>query len=187
MTLTKAKPGATQLNENSLKELALRYVGTYAATRAKLRAYLERKVGERGWNGSEEPDLTLIIDRFAELGYVDDAAYAVSKSRSMSARGYGKRRLRDKLRSDGVDGDDRIEADAHADDVAVETALRFAKRRRIGPFAAFDGDLRQREKWIAAMVRAGHEFALARAIAMLPPGSEIDFDGLRKHIRGLDH
>ena len=187
MTLTKAKPAAAQLNESSLRELALRYVGTYATTRAKLRAYLNRKLTERGWSGPNEPDLERLVEKFAELGYVDDAAYAINKARSLSARGYGKRRLADALRSDGVDERDSVAAGAHADDVAVATALRFAKRRRIGPFAALLGDPRQREKWIAAMVRAGHSFSIARAIAVLPPAGEIDLDGLCEHIRSFDH
>lgn len=187
MALTKGKPAAAQLNESSLKELALRYVGAYSTTRAKLRSYLERKLVERGWSGTQDPDLERLVDRFAELGYVDDAAYAMSKSRALSARGYGKRRLREKLRIDGVEEQDSVAADAHADDVALETALRFAKRRRLGPFAAPGSDPHQREKWIAAMVRAGHEFSIAREIAMLAPGVEIDLESLRDRCRGFHH
>ena len=40
-----------------------------------------------------EPDLDVLADRFAEHGYVDDAAYALAKSRSLTGRGYGKRRV----------------------------------------------------------------------------------------------
>ena len=36
----------------------------------------------------------------------------------------------------------------------------------------------QRQKAIAAMVRAGHGFGLARAIVSLPPGALIDLDDL---------
>ena len=43
--------------------------------------------------GEREPDLEAIAEQFAELGYIDDAAYALSKSRALSSRGYGKRRL----------------------------------------------------------------------------------------------
>jgi len=41
----------------------------------------------------------------------------------------------------------------------------------------------QREKWIAALVRAGHGFALANAIARLLPGQEIDLDQLRERFQ----
>lgn len=166
------------LNAERLQELALRYVGKYATTRARLRAYLSRKVRERGWEGAREPNFEAIASRFGELGYVDDAAYALSKSRALTARGYGKRRLADKLRIDGVGEEDGAPAIAHADAEAASAAVRFAERRRLGPFAAAAADPHQREKWIAAMVRAGHGFGLARAIAELPRGAEVDIEAL---------
>jgi len=163
-----------------LQELALRYVGKYATSRAKLGAYLTRKIRERGWNGERDPDVAEIANRFAELGYVDDAAFALGQARSLTARGYGKRQVSDRLRQAGIEEDDRAEADRHADTQAADAALRFAKKRRIGPFAAERADIRQREKWIAAMVRGGHGFAIARAISAAGPGSELDIDQLRE-------
>lgn len=176
----KARRAPPPLNQAALQELALRYVGRYATTRSKLRSYLARKLRERGWEGNRDPDLEGLADRFTDLGYIDDAAYALSQSRSLSTRGYGKRRVSQKLRIAGVEDEDRVDAYAHADGAAVEAALRFAERRRLGPFAASEADPRQREKWIAAMVRAGHAFGLAREIARLSPGSEIDVDTLQE-------
>ena len=169
------------LNGERLQELALRYVGRFATTRAKLRAYLARKLRERGWDDAREPEVDALTTRFAELGYIDDAAYALSKAQALSGRGYGKRRLADKLRVDGVGEADGAAAIAHADSEAADAALRFAERRRLGPYAAAAADPRLREKWIAAMVRAGHSFALARAIAVLPPGGDVDPEALTEH------
>jgi len=174
------------LDAERLRELALRYVGKYATTRAKLRQYLARKMRERGWQGGDAPDLERLADRFAELGLVDDAAFALAKSRSLSARGYGKRRLVDELRRAGVGEADGADAAAHAEQEAVEAALRLARRRRIGPFAPQAADPRQREKWIAAMIRAGHGFGLAKAISSLHPGQEFDLDQLRESFRLID-
>ena len=171
------------LDQEHLRELALRYVGKYATTRAKLRQYLARKLRERGWADGPPPDLEALADRFAELGLINDAAYALAKSRSLSARGYGRRRLVDQLRRAGVDAADGADASAHAEDEAVDAALRLAQRRRIGPFATEPADPRQREKWIAAMVRAGHGFTLANTIARLQPGQEIDLDQLRERFQ----
>ena len=98
------------LDQSKLQELALRYVERFATTRAKLREYLARKLRERGWKGEREPDLGAISERFAELGYIDDAAYALGKARSLAGRGYGKRRLVDKLRVAGVEEQDGEEA-----------------------------------------------------------------------------
>ena len=75
--------------------------------------------------------------------------------------------------------DDGARAREHADAEAVAAALRFAKRRRIGPFAAQAlRDPKEREKALGAMVRAGHGFGLARAILALAPGADIDSEQL---------
>jgi regulatory protein len=174
MALSPLRRSPTPLTQSALQELALRYVGKYATTRAKLRAYLARKVRERGWDGAGEPDLEALASRFADLGYIDDASYAMAKSRALSARGYGKRRLAQKLHQAGVSDDDSRRAFDAAEEAAVEAALRFARRRRFGPFAAYAADRQEREKWIASMVRAGHGFGLARAIASLAPGAEVN-------------
>jgi regulatory protein len=162
-----------------LGELALRYAGRFATTRAKLRAYLKRKIRERGWAGERPAELEAIANRFAELGYVDDRGYALAKSRALTGRGYGKRRVVDALRVAGVDESDSEAARDHADAGAVAAALRFAERRRIGPYATtFVSDPKEKEKAFAAMVRAGHGFGLARAILNLAAGTEVDADEL---------
>ena len=117
-----------------------------------------------------------------ELGYVDDTAYALARSQALLSRGYGKHRLSQVLRADGIVEQDSADALSHADEEAVDSALRFAKRRRIGPFAAAKLDPREREKAIAAMIRAGHSFGIARAIAALEPGAAVDLDALRDQI-----
>jgi len=179
MTRSGSRKALPPLDESRLNELALRYVGRFSTTRAKLRSYLARKIRERGWNGAREPDLSAIADRFAEQGYIDDAAYALAKSEALSGRGYGKRRVLQDLRAAGVEEDDRAPAREHAEAEAVSAALRFAKRRRIGPFAAEAlRDPREREKALAAMIRAGHSFGLARAIIGFAPGADVDIDQL---------
>jgi regulatory protein len=172
------------LNEKKLQELALAYVGRFATTRAKLRAYLARKVRERGWSGEKEPDPAALADRFAALGYIDDAAYALSKAEALTARGYGERRVAEKLRTAGIEESDGRAAKRHAQAEAVAAALRFAERRRLGPFAReIVADRKEREKAIAAMIRAGHAFGLARAIVGMEPGAAIDTEELAERSR----
>jgi regulatory protein len=163
------------LDEKGLTDLALRYVGRFATTRAKLRSYLDRKVRERGWRGAGTPDAAAIAERFASQGYVDDAGYALAKSRALTARGFGARRVGQVLKIAGIEEADGEAACSHADAEAVSAALRFAERRRFGPFAErAPDDPKEREKALAAMVRAGHGFGLARAILSLPPGARVD-------------
>ncbi|MGI8611479.1 MAG: regulatory protein RecX [Sphingomicrobium sp.] len=162
------------LTPEKLHELALAYVGRFATTRAKLRTYLGRKVRERGWDDGPAPDIASIVERFAAQGYVDDAAYALSKSRSLTGRGYGVRRVEQSLRTAGVEEADAAPARDHAKADCVEAALRFAERRRLGPFASEPADRKGRERALATMIRAGHGFGLARAIVDLPPGADIN-------------
>jgi regulatory protein len=173
------------LDAGRLDELALSYVGRFATTRAKLRAYLSRKLRERGWEGAQPPDLDSIAERCARLGYIDDGAFALARSRSLSARGYGPRRVEQSLRAAGVKEEDGQAARSHAGEQAVEAALRFAERRRLGPYAEAPAEGPARERALAAMVRAGHGFPLAKAIVGLAPGREPDRDELR-HLIGLD-
>ncbi len=166
------------LNSAKLDEMALNYVGRFATSRAKLITYLRRKLRERGWGGVEEPDLDGLADRLVRLGYVDDRAYAVAKARSLTWRGYGERRVRQALAQAGIAEEESSDARELAKGEAVEAALRFARRRSIGPFATALPDPRGRERALAAMVRAGHGFALSRAIIDLNPGEKPDIEVL---------
>ena len=180
----KARRSLAPLDGQSLHQLALRYVGRFATTRAKLRLYLRRKLRERGWNGAGEPDLEALAERFAVLGYVDDAGYAMVKSRSLTGRGFGKRRVVQALHIAGIAEEDGEAARGHAEAETVTAALRFAERRRIGPFAtAPASDPKARQKALAAMTRAGHGFGLARAIVELRPGAPIDHEALTERFR----
>ena len=168
------------LNAERLHELALFYVGKFATTRSKLSAYLNRKLRERGWEEDAAPDVDRLVERLAGSGLVDDALYALSKSRSLSERGYGAARVRQSLRAAGVDEEDGAAAHELAADEAASAALRFARRRRIGPFADAVPDRAGRERALAAMVRAGHGFDLAKAVVDAQPGSDPDLEELKE-------
>ena len=158
------------LDEEALKEVALRYVGRFATSRARLLAYLLRKLKERGWDGDGPPAPERLVERFVELRYIDDSGYAVMKSASLARRGYGARRVDESLRAAGIASADRAAADAQTASKSWASADRFARRKRIGPFAAAQPDPKQREKWIAAFLRAGHSYEIARRWTNAKPG-----------------
>ena len=166
------------LSAAKLDELALFYVSRFATSRSKLLSYLKRKLRERGWAGEEDPDLAALADKLVRLGYVDDRAFALSKARSLTSRGYGERRVGQALTAAGIGEDDTGDARLLARSEAVDAALRFARRRSIGPFAAVAPDPASRERALAAMVRAGHRFGLSKAILDLAPGEDADMDSL---------
>jgi regulatory protein len=158
------------LDSAALERLALGYAGRFATSRAKLADYLRRKLGERGWDGEGDPPVARIVERFVELGYVDDRALAEAKGRALGARGYGERRLAAALGGLGIAEADAKEARDHAGETAWATALRFAERKRIGPFAAQRGDDKARHRAFGAMIRAGHSIDHARRIVSAMPG-----------------
>src|SRR5690349_10865057 len=177
---SKAARPRKPLNGERLHELALYYVGRFATTRAKLSAYLNRKLRERGWEDDAPPDVDGLVERLAASGMVDDALYALSKSRSLSERGYGAGRVRQSLRAAGVGEEEGAAARELAANEAAEAALRFAKRRRIGPFCNVKQDRQGRERALAAMIRAGHGFEIARTLVDCEPGEIPDVDELRE-------
>ncbi len=158
------------LDAEALEQAALFYAGRYATTRARLAAYLVRKVRERGWSEAGPPQIEALVERMAALGYVDDRAFANAKAGALTRRGYGLRRVGQALRAAGIGEEDGAEAREAARESAWDAALRYAERRKIGPFAAVEADRPARDKAFAAMLRAGHPADLARRIVTARPG-----------------
>lgn len=148
------------LDSSSLHALAIRYVGRFATSRAKLADYLKRKIAERGWIDDSQPPIAAIADSCVEAGYVDDQAFAEAKSRSLARRGYGFRRVESALHQSGI-ARDTTEALRPDDESAFESAENFARKRRIGRFAPEPADQSLARRQFAAMVRAGHSAQLA--------------------------
>ena len=165
-----AKRPRPPLDAEGLERLGLFYAGRYATTRARLAAYLRRKLAERGWSGPGEPPVERLVERFAGLGYVDDRAFASARAEALLRRGYGEMRVRDALKGAGIAEEDAAEARDRAGDEALAAAHRFARRRRLGPYAETAPDRDARRKAAAAMVRAGHRMELVWKVLETSPG-----------------
>ncbi len=161
------------LDGPSLERLALRYVERFATTRAKLASYLDGKIRLRGFDG-ERPDTLAIADRFVAAGYIDDRSFGEARARAMARRGLGARRVTGALHHAGIGEEDSAALAPAIAERAVDAAITFARKRRIGPFASEAADRPMREKHIAAMIRGGHDFGLARRIATMAPGDDVD-------------
>ena len=173
------------LDQTALRDLALHYAARYATTGAKLEGYLARKIRERGVAEDEdgrtiELDVTGLVARLIELGYVDDDAYARMRSRDLTARGYGKRRVEQALWAAGVEEEVR---GAHAPGEAASrsAAILLARKRGFGPFghridpeASPEQQRAAKEKQIAAMLRAGHDFEHVRFILDAANSADIE-------------
>ena len=157
-----AKRAPKPLNSAQLRELALNYVARFATSSGKLQQYLQRKVRERGWVEDEaQPDLAALVRDFAEREYLDDAAYAKARSADLLRRGYGGRRVGEALRHAGISEPIREDV-APGQAQARHAALHLLQKRRFGPFGAEAPDRERQQKQLAAMLRAGHSFDIAR-------------------------
>jgi regulatory protein len=138
------------------------------AVRMQSTAELERKLAAR----DVPPGIAReAIERAAGYGYVDDAALAGQLARGMRARGYGRRRAEQKLRSRGLSGALAEAALAETYDAGDdESAIaREALGRRA---VASDAD---RKRAIAYLARRGFSAraawkAVQQAAAESPPG-----------------
>jgi len=176
VTFRRRNDARPPLDSAALERLALAYAGRYATSRAKLAEYLKRKIAERGWDGQDAPPIAAIVARFAELGYVDDRTLAEARGRALAARGYGARRLGQALGALGISDADAESARLQAREDAWRTALRFAERRRFGPYAREAPDEATRRRAFGAMIRAGHAPEHVRRILDARPGDVPDVD-----------
>lgn len=164
------------LDAEGIERLALFYASRYETSRAKLRSYLGRKLRERGWKGGGEPPVERIVERFSQLGYIDDRAFAIARAGSLQRRGYGAHRVEQAFYAAGIEAADAVDARQQVADGAWNAALRYAERKHIGPFAAEVPDREARQKAFAAMMRAGHPSDLVRRVINAAPGQIPDLD-----------
>lgn len=162
------------LDETALRDLALHYAARFATTAARLEAYLARKIRERGLAEDADgraiaPDISALVARLVERGYVDDDAYARMRARDLAGRGYGSRRVEESLRHAGV-GEGLRRAHAPGEGASRQAAALMARKRRLGPFGSGDPHAdplaarKAHEKAVAAMLRAGHQYDHAKFI-----------------------
>jgi regulatory protein len=155
------------LDDASLRQLAITYVGRYATTQAKLAAYLRRKLCERGWREQHEADIDGLVLRLSELNYVDDEAYGLAKAGALKRKGLGAFRVKQALHAAGIDRElSAVLSETNADE-AFDAAMLFARRKRIGPFSQLAADAPLKARWTGALLRAGHSADLARKIVTL--------------------
>lgn len=157
------------LDDINLRSMALSYVSRYATTQARLVRYLERKIDERGWNHPSAPPIADIVARCCSLGYVNDESFAMARASALRRRGYGERRIKMALFATGIDASLAEQVSQDDEDSAYQAALAYARRKRIGPFATTPVPSEKKPKLIAAMLRAGHSFELARTILAFDP------------------
>ncbi len=123
-------------------------------------------------------DVRALVAALARQGLVDDGAYARGRARALLRRGRQPGRVRRELQADGLEGtliDDALEGEARgAGDLERAAAVRYARRRGLGPFRAPEERALRRERDLRALVRQGVPFALARTVVDAPDALALD-------------
>jgi regulatory protein len=157
---------------------AVNYLSRYASSRHKLGQILQR-FADRKLIDCDADDIAAAIhqtvDKCKQLGYLDDWQFAVTVARSQRRLGRSKAVIRQRLRQHSL-GDDIIahalvEADENSANGDLQAAIRFAQRRRLGPFAQRHSTHHQRlnpYQWkkrdLDAMARAGFSIVISQQV-----------------------
>jgi regulatory protein len=105
-----------------------------------------------------------VLDRFTEVGLVDDAAYAELVVRSRHAtRGLARPALAHELRGKGISPEVVEEALSGIDDADEQSAARALVTRKVATMGGLDPQ-RQRRRLVAMLGRRGYPPGLALAV-----------------------
>jgi len=162
-----------------LERAALFYLERYASSAANLRRVLQRKLLKRAKEQEIPADASAWIDqvvaKLTGTGLLNDLAFAESRVRRLFSEGKSLSRIRQTLIAKGVDKPTlekalaRLEIEAPGPVSDLPAAIKFARKRRLGPFSA-DPEARRekRQKDIAALARRGFPPEIARRVVNAP-------------------
>ena len=164
-----------------LMNKAVYYLGRYSSSRQRLREVLQR-FAMRKLAAYEQAEVACAIDAVLDdcirLGYVDDAAFALSRACSKRRSGGSALAIRRSLAEHAIGRDLADKALAKADEPTSEgelaAALRLAARRRIGPYFKRESDHDTYRRQLASLARAGFSFATAKAVMALGSADEAE-------------
>ena len=151
------------VDEARLEALAMAYVARFATSEARLAGYLRRKAWRRADPTEASVWISHICAKLVGLGLVDDRSFADMRARSLVGRGFGARRIGAALYQAGINEEISGNVIAGYADQAPELAADFARRRRIGPYSGLAASPDAFRKALGRMMRAGHDYAAARA------------------------
>lgn len=158
---------------------AVHYLSRYTTSRHKL-AQILRRYASRKLEEHDPQDINAAIqqtlNKCSQLGYIDDRQFAVTTARSQRRFGRSqaaiKQRLRQHALDDGIIEQALAEADEDIIDGDLKAAIRFAQRRRLGPFANRTSgsqqnldSQRRRQRDLGAFARAG--FSMTTSLKIL--------------------
>jgi regulatory protein len=153
-----------------LERSALYHLERYDSSSGHLRRLLHRKVQLSARVHGTDPEegaaaVERLIARLTGLGLLDDARYARERVRSLLVRGTSAAMIKAKLAAKAVPAGlvEAALAEHLGDGAELRAALRYAKRRRLGPFRLKEREDR-RARDLAALGRQGFDYETARKV-----------------------
>ncbi|WP_431729033.1 regulatory protein RecX [Verrucosispora sp. TAA-831] len=162
------------------REICLRQLAVRPRTRAELATALARR-------GISEETAVGVLDRYDEVGIIDDAAFARAWVSSRHAgRGLARRALANELRRRGVDGDTASEALDELDETTeaetaralVERKLRTARGEPDAVFRRLVGTLARKGYPPGVAIRAVKDALAAQSAEAAEFAEHLDADAL---------
>lgn len=115
-----------------------------------------------------------VLDRFEEVGLVDDAAYAGMLVRTrQSERGLARRALAVELRRKGIDQETAAEALAEVDDEDEEASARRLVAKRLRAMSGLEPEVKRR-RLAGMLARKGHGPGVSYRVINEALGAERD-------------
>ncbi|MEU8183061.1 regulatory protein RecX [Micromonospora sp. NPDC049047] len=173
-------PGPPRDESEVAREVCLRQLAIRPRTRAELAAALAKR-------GISEQVSAEVLDRYDEVGIIDDAAFARAwVSSRHSGRGLARRALANELRRKGVDGEvatealDALDEETEADTARalVERKLRTARGEPDAVFRRLVGMLARKGYPPGVAIRAVKDALAAQSAEAAEFAEQIDADAL---------
>ena len=159
-----------KITPQRLKNIALYYLKRFESSSDNLKPVLRRRVNDYAYHNPEwhkEEAYQWIEDLLADferLGYLDDARYAELKVKNYIAAGKSARYIAGKLKQKGIAESTISNLLDEQDYQPFEVALRFARKKGIGPFRAEDKRGECRQKDMGALLRAGFDYDIVMQV-----------------------
>ncbi|PSK63248.1 Regulatory protein RecX [Micromonospora sp. MH33] len=183
-----ATPAPPRDEAELAREICLRQLAVRPRTRAELAGALAKR-------GISEEVADQVLDRYDEVGIVDDAAFARAwVSSRHTGRGLSRRALANELRQRGVDGEvagealDEIDEETEAETARalVERKLRSARGEPDAVFRRLVGMLARKGYPAGVAIRAVKDALAAQSAEAAEFAEHIDADALADAENDLD-
>lgn len=154
-----------------LRNIALYYLERFETSEDNLRAVLRRRIDKYAFFDKEYNPLEAygwvdeVVEECAKHNFVNDERFAGFKINSYLNAGKPRRYIEQKLKAKGIDEQTISYLFDNTDYSELDTALSFAKKKKIGRFRA-DEETRtaNRQKDLATLIRAGFDFEVAKEV-----------------------